>query len=569
MHSNIGPYTFEEFKQKAAEFHGYPAPGLLLGGYMTAMAKRHLPEGILFEAVVESKKCLPDAVQLLTLCSAGNNWMKVVNLGRYALSLFDKNSGEGVRVHVDVSKLNPYPEIRDWFLKKKAKKDQDTEKLFAELKAGESILSLTAIRISPRFLGHAHMAAIDMCPRCKEAYPADDGPLCRGCQGEAPYTLLSASAGGATVAPTPRIVPVEQAVGKQALHDMTEIIPGESKGAAFSAGQTIGVGDVCRLQQMGRFHVAVADAEAAAGFTHENEGAETFARRMAGSGIQYSLPPKEGKINFSAAQSGLFTVDAPRLAAFNTVPDVMCATRQDGMMVQEGSEVAGTRVIPLFINNTAFAEALGILDEPLFCVLPLRPAKVGILVTGTEVFQGLIEDRFIPIISAKVEKYGAEVVKASIVPDDKAGIAAAVAEIRAAGADLLITTGGLSVDPDDVTRAALAEAGLTDVLYGAPVLPGTMSLVGHLPGTFGSPGLSGVAPKRVCGVEVLQPRDGAVQVIGVPACALYFKTTLFEILLPRLLAGRRITRPELARMGEGGFCMNCKTCTWPKCFFCK
>ena len=561
--SAIGPYTFEEFKQKAAEFHGYPAPGLLLGGYMTALAQRGIPAGTLFEAVVESKKCLPDAVQLLTLCSVGNNWMKVINLGRYALSLFDKYTGEGVRVHVDVAKLGPYPEIRAWFLKEKSKKDQDTEKLFAELQAaGESILSVTPVRIMPRFLGHAHMAAIGICPRCKEAYPTDDGPLCRGCQGEAPYTPLGEAA---SAPPVPRVVPVEQAVGKVALHDMTEIVPGESKGAAFSAGQVIGVGDVCRLQQMGRFHVAVAEAEAAAGFTHENEGAETFARRMAGPGIAYDLPPKEGKVNFRALDSGLFTLDAQRLAAFNMTPDVMCATRQDGMLVQEGTEVAGTRVIPLYINNAVYAESLSFLGEPLFCVLPLRRAKVGILVTGTEVFQGLIEDRFIPVISAKVEKHGATVVKALIAPDDKERIARAVADIRAAGADLLITTGGLSVDPDDVTRAALAEAGLVDALYGAPVLPGTMSLVGTLPG----PGGAGQTPARLWGTEVLQPADGAVQVMGVPACALYFKTTLFDVLLPRLLAGRRISRTELARLGEGGFCMGCKVCTWPKCFFCK
>ncbi len=559
---NIGPYTFEEFKQKAAEFHGYPAPGLLLGGYMTVLAMRHIPAGTLFEALVESKKCLPDAVQLLTLCSVGNNWMKVLNLGRYALSLFDKHTGEGVRVYVDPAKLGPYPEIQGWFLKTKRKKDQDTEKLFLELRtAGESVLSLAKVRITPRFLGHANMGAVGICPRCGEAYPTGDGPLCRGCQGEAPYLPMDEPL--YQPHPGPKVVPVDQAVGKTALHDMTEIIPGQSKGAPFTAGQVISVGDVCRLQQMGRFHVAVDENETAAGFIHENEGAETFARRMAGPGVAYDLPPKEGKINFRAAYSGLFTVDARRLEAFNSTPDVMCATRQDGMCVQEGSELAGTRVIPLYISSTDYAEALGFLEEPLFCVLPLRQARVGILVTGTEVFQGLIEDRFVPLISAKVEAYGASVVKAAIVPDDKALIRAAVEQIRAAGADLLVTTGGLSVDPDDVTRAALMEAGLREILYGAPVLPGTMSLTGLLPGANSG------TPRRLCGVDVLQPEKGEVQVIGVPACALYFKTTFFDLLLPRLLAGRRLSRPELARMGEGGFCMGCKICTWPKCFFAK
>ncbi len=543
---NIGPYTFEEFKRKAAEFHSYPAPGLLLGGYMVAMARAALPEGTLFEAVVESKKCLPDAVQLLTPCSAGNNWMKVVNLGRYAVSLYDKYSGQGVRVHVDVEKLAAFPELSAWFLKTKAKKDQDEALLLREIEtAGDSVCSMAPIQIQARFLRHSHMGDVATCPRCGEAFPVNDGPLCRGCQGEAPYTPLN----GAESAPAPRkrVVPVAEAVGKTALHDMTQIFPGESKGPAVRAGQTISAGDLCRLQQMGRFEVAVVDGDAE-GFVHENAGVEAFAKRMAGENIVFSLPPKEGKINFRAAVDGLFTLDRARLLAFNMVPDVMAATRQDGLLVEEGSEVAGTRVVPLYISQGGFAEALSVLDKPLFSIAPLRRAKVGILVTGTEVFQGLVQDKFIPIISAKVEQLRCTVVKSAIAPDDKAHLQRAIEEIRAAGVDLLITTGGLSVDPGDVTRAALLEAGLTDFVYGAPVLPGTMSLAGLMPA-----------------------RDGfaAMQVLGVPACALYSKTTLFDALLPRLLAGRRVTRPELAALGEGGFCMGCKVCSWPKCFFLK
>jgi len=154
---------------------------------MVAMAKRALPPDTLFEAVVETKKCLPDAVQLLTLCSAGNNWMKVVNLGKYALSLFDKHRGEGFRVHVAVEKLEIFPEIRAWLLKEKAKKDQDTEQLFREIEnAGDSICVMAPVRIRAAFLGHAPMGDIAICPLCKEPYPLADGALCRGCRGEAP-----------------------------------------------------------------------------------------------------------------------------------------------------------------------------------------------------------------------------------------------------------------------------------------------------------------------------------------------------------------------------------------------
>ncbi|MDR0466215.1 MAG: FmdE family protein, partial [Deltaproteobacteria bacterium] len=378
----IGSYTFEEFKARAAAFHGYPAPGLMLGGYMVAMAQRALPEGCLFEAVVETKKCLPDAVQLLTLCSTGNNWMKVVNLGKYALSLFDKRSGEGFRVHLDMGKLEPFPEIKTWLLKRKNKKDQDTERLFHEIeRAGDSVCAMAPVRIRAGFLGHASMGDIGVCPQCGEAYPLDDGALCRGCRGEAPYAVLGGEAGLAL--PHPRVVPVAEAVGEKALHDMTEIIPGVFKGAAFVAGQTLQAGDVCRLQQMGRFYVAVEDASAATGAgVHENEGVQAFALRLAGENVRFSLPPKEGKINLRSAVGGLLCVDGKRLEAFNMLSGVMCASRRDGTLLDEGAEFAGTRVIPLYLHQDAFAAALRVLDRPLFSVAPLRSAKAGILVTG-------------------------------------------------------------------------------------------------------------------------------------------------------------------------------------------
>ncbi|MBU1248996.1 MAG: trehalose-binding protein, partial [Proteobacteria bacterium] len=178
--------------------------------------------------------------------------------------------------------------------------------------------------------------------------------------------------------------------------------------------------------------------------------------------------------------------------------------------------------------------------EPLFSVLPLRRARVGILVTGTEVFQGLIEDRFIPIISAKVEGLGSSVTATDIVPDDREAIAASAQAMLDQGCDLIVTTAGLSVDPDDVTRAALKDAGLRGDFYGAPVLPGTMTLVGRM---------------------------GEADVLGVPACALFFKTTSLDLLLPRLLAGQQLTRRDLAHLAEGGFCLGCKACTFPKCPF--
>lgn len=545
---NIGAYTFEEFRQLAENFHGYAAPGLLIGGYMVEKAKAALPPDTLFEAVVESPKCLPDAVQLLTLCSTGNQRLKIHNLGRYAVSLFDKHTGRGYRVALDPEKMAQYPELCAWFFKRKAKKDQDVERLEEEIReAGDSICKLTPIKIKKRFIGQKHMKEISICPVCGEAFPGTDGALCRGCQGEAPYE--APAPGGEPVPSHSRsvVLPVEEAVGKIAAHDMTRIDPGQFKGPEFLKGHRISAGDVCRLQQMGRFNVAVEveEPEPFEALLHENDVARAFAQRMAGTGIVYNESPKEGKIDFRAARDGLFCVDGRRLRQFNLTPEVMAASRQDATLVKQGSPVAGTRAIPLYLGRAHFEQALAALEDgPIFSVLPLRRARAGILVTGTEVFKGLIEDKFIPIISAKLLNLGSEIMQAEIVPDDRQKISEAVRKMAANGIDLLVTTGGLSVDPDDVTRQALLEMGLDEVVHGMPVLPGAMSLTGRI-----------------------HHEDRPIQVLGVPACALYSKTTFLDLVLPRLLAGREFTREEAASMGEGGYCLSCKVCAWPKCAF--
>jgi formylmethanofuran dehydrogenase subunit E len=293
---------------------------------------------------------------------------------------------------------------------------------------------------------------------------------------------------------------------------------------------------------MGKHHVYVEDGKGLGdGWVHENEAALAFAGAMAGNGVAHSEQPREGKINFQAAGGGLLVVNEHRLEIFNRIPGVMCATRKGFSVIRDGQTFAGTRAIPLFLPRADFEKAMQMLCEgPLFEILPLRKAKVGILVTGTEVFRGLVQDRFIPIIRAKTKKYECCVVHAEIVPDDKEAIISGVRNILNAGADLLVTTAGLSVDPDDVTRQGLIEAGAKDMLYGAPILPGAMTLLARI---------------------------GAVQVIGVPACALYFKTTSFDLLLPLLLAGAPVTRTDLARMGHGAFCLECKSCSFPKCPF--
>lgn len=541
---HIGPWTHDEFMEEARKFHGYPAPGLIIGGYMVTMAREALPQGILFDAISETVQCLPDAVQLLTPCTVGNGWLRIVNFGIYAVSLFNKHTGEGFRVRLDVDKLGPWPEIRAWFLKEKTKAEQDTNSLQAQIReAGTRILSMAPIVVQPEMLLHKGKGKVVSCPLCADWYPASFGGICRSCQGESPYI----KGPGLFFAAEPALnaVPVSEAVGKHALHDMTRIIPEQEKGPAFHAGQELTAGDVCRLQAMGRNRVYVLEdatqGECCEEWVHENTAAIAFAAAMPGMHTQADAEPREGKINFSASTSGLLSVDVDRLERFNLVPNVMCATRHHMSVVNAGTRIAGTRAIPLYISRVDFIKAMAVLEEgPLFSVLPMRQAKVGILVTGTEVFQGLIQDKFEPIITQKAHSLHCTVVASRISPDDAAQISKAVAELIGAGADLIITTAGLSVDPDDLTRKGLLDAGLTDILYGMPVLPGTMTLVGRI---------------------------GEVQVLGVPACALYHKTTGLDLILPRLLANAPLNRLELARLGNGGLCMECKSCVFPKCPF--
>lgn len=542
---NISSYSFDEFIGVVENFHGHVAPGVLVGGVMVELARRRIAPDVLFDAISETPKCLPDAIQLLTPCTVGNGWLTIINLGRYALSLYDKYEGSGVRISLSAEKLDGWQEIKNWLFKLKPKKEQDKELLIRQIEqAGPGIYEIESIHVQEAYLGKKSRGLITVCPVCSEAYPARDGAICRGCQGETPY--LSSHSGGVDqleeAFPAIQSIPLQQAVGRVALHDMTQIIPGRSKGPVIKHGQRITAGDICRLQQMGRHNVYVRQNEnVGSQWVHEDEAALAFARAMAGDGISFREPAREGKINLLADRDGLFMVDEKRLEQFNLLPGVMCACRRSQTLVEEGKALAGTRAIPLFLPRSGFNNALSVLSaSPLFRVLPLRRARVGILVTGTEIFQGLVEDKFIPVIRAKVEKLDGQVVRAIIAPDDRSTIRGAIEELIAAGVDLIVTTAGLSVDPDDVTRQGLMDAGAEEMLYGAPILPGAMTLLARI---------------------------GNIQVIGVPACALFHKTTSFDLLLPRLLAGLSIRRSDLAKMGHGALCLECKSCTFPKCPF--
>jgi len=337
-----------------------------------------------------------------------------------------------------------------------------------------------------------------------------------------------------------RQIPVAQAVGMVLPHDITEIVPGKCKGRAFKKGHIIRPEDVERLRSLGKEHVYV--LELSAEEIHENEAALLMAAAAAGTGTEYSDDVHEGKIGIKAAHDGLLKIDKEALLRFNLLGEVMCATLHDCTPVKRGEQVAALRLIPLVGERSLVERAAAIAAEcaKLVRVLPLAQVKAGLVITGSEVFYGRIEDKFEAVLRGKLVALGSEVVRVGFAPDDAALIAAEIRLCLEAGADLVITSGGMSVDPDDVTRAGIREAGAEDIVYGTPVLPGAMFLCGRI---------------------------GQAAVLGLPACGMFHKITVFDLVLPRILAGERLRRADFAAMGHGGLCRNCAICHYPVCNF--
>jgi molybdenum cofactor synthesis domain-containing protein len=372
--------------------------------------------------------------------------------------------------------------------------------------------------------------------------------------------------------PNTKTIPVLKAVGTVLAHDITEIRPGEFKGRAFKKGHVIREEDVCHLQRLGKEHLFV--LHISADEMHENDAAYSIANALMGSGVAIKGEPKEGKINIIADRDGLLKIDREGLLAFNMLGEVMCATLHDNMVVKKGQTVAGTRAVPLVVKKNIIDEAVRIAKQVqgselkvqsrgVIEVKELRKPKAGVVITGNEVYQGRIKDAFAPVIAKKIEEVGGEIVGVYYAPDNKEFIVDRLRELLTAGADLLITTGGMSVDPDDVTRFAIRELGAADITYGSAVLPGAMFLVGYLEQ---GPGGRGHGHRRAGldpGPRTLDP----IPILGIPACGMYAKTTIFDLVLPRILVGDRIGRRELAELGHGGLCMKCEVCRYPVCPF--
>ena len=190
---NICTYSFEEYLNLVKSFHGHLAPGLIVGGFMVDLAMKHLPEGEFFDAICETPVCLPDAVQILTPCTIGNGWLSIVPFGKFAVTLYEKYSGKGVRVYLRTEKLDAWPEIRDWYFKKKKKHEQDKDLLMVQIKAaGCGLLGLQKLQVDSEKVRRKKMGPVDVCPACGEVYPTPDGDKCRSCQGDTPYKDITA-----------------------------------------------------------------------------------------------------------------------------------------------------------------------------------------------------------------------------------------------------------------------------------------------------------------------------------------------------------------------------------------
>ena len=336
-----------------------------------------------------------------------------------------------------------------------------------------------------------------------------------------------------------KLIRTEDAVGHVLCHDMTQIIKDKYKDARFRKGHIVTEEDIPVLLSMGKENLYV--WEMTPGMVHENDAAERLLA-LCGQENMVRGEVKEGKIELKAACDGLFRVDSRRLIAVNSLEDIMIATRKGNTAVKKGDKLAGMRVIPLVIEEgklKAAKAAAG--EEPLLELLPYVKKTAAIVATGSEVKKGLIQDTFTPVVRDKLAAYGIETIFIAYSGDGVENVANAIGEARKTGADLILCTGGMSVDPDDNTPGGIQASGARIVTYGAPVLPGAMFLLGYF-------------------------EDGT-PICGLPGCVMYAGAAIFDLALPWSAAGVKLTRRDFAVMGEGGLCLGCKPCHWPNCPF--
>lgn len=332
-------------------------------------------------------------------------------------------------------------------------------------------------------------------------------------------------------------VRVEDAIGLALCHDITAMVDG-FKGAAFRRGHVITEADVPKLLDLGKRTVFIWEDNA--GELHEEDCALRMAAMCPVEGAHYT-GPCEGKVLLWADRRGLLRVDTELLRQLNSIGDITIATLRDHYPVEEGARLASMRIVPLVTQEEQILRAEAMCRErPLLRLLPYREKKLGVIITGSEIYSGRIQDKFEPVLRAKMKRYPCQILGVTICDDDLDMIVAAARALLEQGADFLIFTGGMSVDPDDLTPTAIRRLGAEIVTHGLPAQPGNMTLVAYL-------------------------RE--IPILGVPGAAVSLPTTMFDVLLPQVFAGERFTKEELIRLGDGGLCQMCRTCHFPNCSF--
>ena len=337
-----------------------------------------------------------------------------------------------------------------------------------------------------------------------------------------------------------KLMKTQDAVGQVLCHDITQIIKGVTKDAVFRKGHVVTEEDIPVLLSMGKDHLYIWEKDE--NMLHENDAALILYDICKN---QYMRPSeiKEGKIELIAECDGLLKVDTEKLNKVNALGEMMIASRHGNFPVKAGDKIAGTRIIPLVIEKEKMERAKEIGGGiPIFEIRPFEKKKVGIVTTGNEVFYGRIQDTFTPVIEEKLAEYDVEIIGHEISDDNHEHITRCIEKMLAQGADMIICTGGMSVDPDDCTPLAIRNTGANIVSYGAPVLPGAMFLLAY----YG---------------------EHKIPIMGLPGCVMYAKRTIFDLVLPRVMAGEVLDKTDLNVLGEGGLCLSCPVCTFPNCGF--
>ena len=332
-----------------------------------------------------------------------------------------------------------------------------------------------------------------------------------------------------------RKVKINEAIGMVLGHDVTKVVPGKFKGPVFRRGHIIQEEDLPELLSIGKEHIYVIDLEE--GEVHEEEAAIRIANAIGGSNVEFSTP-KEGRVNLIAKVHGLLKINVALLNEINSLEEILVATLHNNTVCHPGMIVAGTKIVPLFTTDAKLGEVEKIcrVKGKFVEIKPIPKKKVGVVITGNEIYKGIIQDKFGEVIRRKCEAFGSTINFQVIVPDDIDMIAKAVKEAKNEGSDVIIVCGGLSVDPDDVTVEGVKQSGAFLISYGAPVMPGAMFLYAILDDT---------------------------PILGAPAASSYYQSTILDIVLPRVLCGEKLRRADIIEFGHGGLCLNCEKCSYP------